>query len=916
MSGKEQQGSGNIQVVCRVRPFNKSELEMGSVPCVEFLDQQTIRVKLTNTDGKEKADNKQLFNFDRVFNMETTQEQIYEVAAKPVVQSVLEGFNGTVFAYGQTSSGKTFTMQGASIDDEKLKGVIPRMVKTVFQHISDAPDHIEFRIKISIVEIYMEKIRDLLDNTKQNLVVREDKQRGIYIQDVTEQYVSNEQDVFDLLRIGNQNRAVTATNMNEGSSRSHMLFMMSVSQNNLNDLSAKTGKLILVDLAGSEKVAKTGAEGRVLDEAKTINQSLSSLGNVINALTDGKSSHIPYRNSKLTRVLQESIGGNSKTTLIVTCSPSPFNDLETLSTLRFGIRAKAIKNKAKVNREVTVAELQVLLAKIEKQLEEKTRRVAQLEDYIQQLGSQLPSETNLNQQEDQTQIIDSQEEIPQNPAQISNIEEIVRSKLSDEDLKMQHNLQEQITQLQEVLEIEKNNVTVQTEKLSILRKEFTKITAKCMTLEKENENLVQRLANLNLQVSEEKLVNENKDKEIDQIHEENLKQREEMAKEIESLKQIKDNLLLKLEEQMEQLEEYEKKDSQKKAQFFLEEQKEAETYIIELKNENKLLRENQKKKDEFIQQLMSMESLSSDVKQFINTFNQSQVEVNEPEGEIFQDLKKKISFLETQLLGEKRYGHDLQKQIRSFRKEKENMMQEFKQELEKEQIKQQKKVEEVKLEYEKKIIKLTEDLQNRVDKVVELEIKLDESREREAKLQDFITSDEKTRMKKITTLENNMQDLTKMYYEQQSQSQNWKVDSQVTDNKIQRKNERIIELENELSKTKDELIQTKAKLESLKKSFSSSIGIERLKNLGTPMNQQARSPISSSNNFSQKLQAEEQEGNNQSGKDNFTQNLMQIQELNFSNNLLSANKVVKPLRGGNQKTSQTSSFQLEELKFN
>ena len=154
----------------------------------------------------------------------------------------------------------------------------------------------------------------------------------------------------------------------------------------------KTGKLFLVDLAGSEKISKTGAEGRVLDEAKTINQSLSCLGNVINALTDGKSTHIPYRNSKLTRILQESIGGNSKTTLIITCSPSQYNEMETLSTLRFGIRAKSIKNKAKINREISIQEMQIALLRKEKELEDKDKRICLLEKYISKLGYEIDIE--------------------------------------------------------------------------------------------------------------------------------------------------------------------------------------------------------------------------------------------------------------------------------------------------------------------------------------------------------------------------------------------------------------------------------------------------------------------------------------------------------------------------------------------
>jgi len=281
---------------------------------------------------------------DRVFDTGTTQKEIYDIAAKPIIESVLEGFNGTIFAYGQTSSGKTHTMQGPDIEDVELQGIIPRMVRTVFNRIETASENIEFIVKVSMIEIYMEKIKDLLDPSKDNLKVHEEKGKGVYVQDVTENYVGDEMEVYELMKLGNNNRAVTATNMNEQSSRSHSIFILTVTQNNLEDLSCKTGSLYLVDLAGSEKVGKTGAKGQTLDEAKMINKSLTTLGKVITALTDKKSSHVPYRESKLTRILSESLGGNSRTCLIITCSPALYNEAETLSTLRFGQRARNIKN--------------------------------------------------------------------------------------------------------------------------------------------------------------------------------------------------------------------------------------------------------------------------------------------------------------------------------------------------------------------------------------------------------------------------------------------------------------------------------------------------------------------------------------------------------------------------------------------
>jgi len=327
-----------------------------------------------------------------VFDYNTTQVQIFDYSARHIVDSVLEGFNGTIFAYGQTSSGKTFTMQGV-LDHPELEGIIPRMTRYLFHKIKNLENsEVEYVIKASIIEIYNEKIRDLLDSSKTNLQVREDKAKGIFIDDLSQFHVDSAEKVLDLVHRGLENRAVNSTNMNAQSSRSHSIVVLNITQNNMKDLSAKSGKLYLVDLAGSEKISKTGATGSVLDEAKMINKSLTTLGQVINSLTDGKNAHVPYRDSKLTRVLQESLGGNSKTCLIITCSPSSFNEAETLSTLRFGLRAKKVKNKAKVNKEYSIQELKTEVNKLEGQLGKFKSRVEILEEYLVQNGLPLPED--------------------------------------------------------------------------------------------------------------------------------------------------------------------------------------------------------------------------------------------------------------------------------------------------------------------------------------------------------------------------------------------------------------------------------------------------------------------------------------------------------------------------------------------
>mmetsp|Transcript_39128 Transcript_39128/g.87538 ORF Transcript_39128/g.87538 Transcript_39128/m.87538 type:complete len:672 (-) Transcript_39128:215-2230(-) len=241
--------------------------------------------------------------------------------------------------------------------------------------------------------MYMERIRDLLDQfgTKVNLTVREDPRSGVFVAGVTEEYVTCEQELLDVMKTGAKMRATAATGMNEGSSRSHSVFMVTVHQRNLETSSQRTGKLFLVDLAGSEMIRKTHATGQQLEEAKTINKSLSALGLVINALTEDKAkgAHIPYRDSKLTRVLQDSLGGNAKTALLINCSPSSFNANETLSTLRFGSRAKAIKNKPKINEQRSVEELSGLLQRAENAIDMQQSYIMALEGQL-ELNQERP----------------------------------------------------------------------------------------------------------------------------------------------------------------------------------------------------------------------------------------------------------------------------------------------------------------------------------------------------------------------------------------------------------------------------------------------------------------------------------------------------------------------------------------------
>ncbi|GMH36345.1 hypothetical protein BSKO_04213 [Bryopsis sp. KO-2023] len=303
-----------------------------------------VRVKVTFMGGG--GDEKNMFTFDKLYDQGTSQGCVFE-DVKHVVRSVLDGYNGTILAYGQTGSGKTHTLIGV-MNDSELRGVVPRAVGELAAGIRSDDSGCKYDVRASAVEIYCERICDLLDSRNYDLQVKQDSNRGIYVAGATEVSVVGEDQLVALMEGAIANRSVSATEMNSGSSRSHCIVYIMVEKQKC-DGSIQYAKLCMVDLAGSERQAKTGATGVTLDEGILINKSLSALANVISALTDGKSKHIPYRDSKLTRVLQDSLGGTSKTTLIVCCSPCKDNAAESLSSLRFGSRAKGITNTVQLN---------------------------------------------------------------------------------------------------------------------------------------------------------------------------------------------------------------------------------------------------------------------------------------------------------------------------------------------------------------------------------------------------------------------------------------------------------------------------------------------------------------------------------------------------------------------------------------
>merc|ERR1719220_631707 len=544
----------SIKVICRFRPLNDTEEKTGSKFIIKFpsgSDDQCVSIA-----GK-------LYMFDKVLKPNVTQNQVYDATAKNIVKDVLCGYNGTIFAYGQTSSGKTHTMEGV-INDPTMQGIIPRIVNDIFNHIYSMEENLEFHIKVSYFEIYLDKIRDLLDPSKVNLAVHEDKDRAVYVKGATERFVSSPEEVLEVIEEGKSNRHVAVTNMNEHSSRSHSVFLINVKQENMENQKKLSGKLYLVDLAGSEKVSKTGAEGTLLDEAKNINKSLSALGNVIAALAEGNKSHIPYRDSKLTRILQESLGGNSKTTIVICASPASFNEPETKSTLDFGKRAKTIKNVVAVNEELTAEEWKKRYEKERDRNVKFKNKIEKLEEELRKwragqtvnADEQLSLATDMDESISAASSVMNMRQLLDKPtAQLnlasSHISLEDRTKLEEERERMYQLLDAKDDEIQEqshLVEKLKDQMLEQEELIASTRRDYENLTKEMGKIQSENDSAKDEVKDV-LQALEELAVNydqksqeaETKSREYNTVNEE-LSQKQSQLNSIQSeLQSIKES---------------------------------------------------------------------------------------------------------------------------------------------------------------------------------------------------------------------------------------------------------------------------------------------------------------------------------------------------------------------------------------
>ncbi|XP_037088935.1 kinesin-like protein unc-104 [Pollicipes pollicipes] len=384
----------SVKVAVRVRPFNAREVSRECDGIIEMDGNTTII-----TNPKQINDNIKSFNFDYSYwSIEpsapqfASQERVYQDIGVEMLDHAFQGYNVCIFAYGQTGAGKSYTMMGKAEHDQE--GIIPRICRNLFQRVSNSNDiDAQISVEVSYMEIYCERVRDLLNpKNKSHLRVREHPLLGPYVEDLSKMAVTSYEDIRDLMDQGNKARTVAATNMNETSSRSHAVFTIIFAQKTCDPVSGveteKVSKISLVDLAGSERADSTGAKGTRLKEGANINKSLTTLGKVISALAEvssapaskkkKKAEFIPYRDSVLTWLLRENLGGNSKTAMVAALSPADINYDETLSTLRYADRAKQIMCKAVVNEDANA-----------KMIRELREEISRLRDLLKAEGVQV-----------------------------------------------------------------------------------------------------------------------------------------------------------------------------------------------------------------------------------------------------------------------------------------------------------------------------------------------------------------------------------------------------------------------------------------------------------------------------------------------------------------------------------------------
>ncbi|XWS49020.1 hypothetical protein CRYUN_Cryun13aG0127800 [Craigia yunnanensis] len=484
---------GRVRVAVRLRPRNAEE----SVADADFADCVELQPELKRLKLRKNNWDTDTYEFDELLTEFASQKRVYEVVAKPVVESVLDGYNGTVMAYGQTGTGKTYTLGRLGEEDTADRGIMVRAMEDILADVLLETD----TVSVSYLQLYMESLQDLLDPTNDNISIVEDPKSGdVSLPGATLVEIRDQQSFLELLRLGEAHRYAANTKLNAESSRSHAILMVHVkrsvkgrehahsSENGNSTNMAKSlrpplvrkGKLVVVDLAGSERIGKSGSEGHTLEEAKSINLSLSALGKCINALAEN-SAHVPVRDSKLTRLLRDSFGGTARTSLVITIGPSPRHRGETASTIMFGQRAMKVENMLKLKEEFDYKSLARRLdIQLDKLIMEHERKQKAFEDEIERITT------------------DAQNKISEAERNYAEAMEKERLKYQKDYMESIKKLEEKWMMNQQKLGGERKEQMVSTEEVGEVKKLLSKETSLRKAAEEEVNNLKSQLAQLKM----------------------------------------------------------------------------------------------------------------------------------------------------------------------------------------------------------------------------------------------------------------------------------------------------------------------------------------------------------------------------------------------------------------------------------
>lgn len=772
-----------------------------------------MTVEESNTIILDAKPEPKTFNYDYVGDENSTQEEVFHKIAQPIVDSCLEGYNGTIFAYGQTGSGKTYTIQGPGFDDvclseqaEEDRGILPRSFEYIFnklEHMTEEETEeskVEFLVRTSYLEIYNEQIMDLLNPTSQNLQIREDIKKGVYVEGLVEEVSSSAHEMLDLIKKGAQKRHTGSTLMNKESSRSHSVLTTTIESKIMKNglFHIKIAKFHLIDLAGSERAKSTDAAGSRLKEAGMINKSLSALGNVINSLVEvgqGRSRHVHYRDSKLTFLLRDSLGGNSKTLMIANISPASNSFNETLSTLKFAQRAKLIKNKAIINEDSsgTVAILKDEIKRLKLEMTKmrcKINKAKQLwvncGEGDPKLGSisddELPSITRQMSKSTSQKVAKLETLLKQNLTQLTQMQEYYEKEVNDRNL--------QVKRLKWNVEWSekqntRDNLVIKFRDSTIKR--FGKLTDKI-----DNDEMSQELNNLNQEV---KLlrdqINENPElatawTEIEQFKLDLARLKKESGSSEESFCALyKSNL-----EFIEELKDY---------MEYNEEQR-----IERRQNDD---REYEKKIELLTDQLHQSESQTEGYKELLcctqseyeAKINELEDELRQVKNEIREQKEKEITDLKERLVREESAKSEIHAKHQNLYEEKVSLNNE-KLNIEKlfEQMKTQFSSKES--EYTKSIYKLNSEIEDFKEKIDNMKNSLELKQDKIVFLEEIKKTKEK---------------LAEDKKQLQSEIQNFETEVRRLENEIMAKSDDIKDLSNQLSDAKNKITSLEEELGKL-----------------------------------------------------------------------------------------------------